>query len=798
MTMNWRLGAAALAMLLACDGSNTDGGASTADAGGGGQDTATADTGTPDAAGDSGTVADTSGSPGTPDAAGDTGGAGTPDGLTVDDSTTVVSPDATGPKDKPFVQALTSTLDEASDLSVEDFVAAWTPEDAPEDFPLSYDPLTSENVSLIGMTLNLTDAERAKLQVNGFVVAERLSYPTYADALLAIYQKDLPIYVTADMALQALHASYDAILKQTELSVLVPTIRDSLLATRGALAGFDAPAGLAADVKADCDLYLTVALSLLDGNKVPSASGAVDDQVAFFLEKVAALSMEQVPIFGTDRIVDFSQFEPRGHYEEDPVLQRYFRAMMWLGRVDLRFLELDPFTGEWTFHDRQLADAWLLNAAAEGSGAVEGLAKADAILRALVGEVDYITLHGVAALAEAHSFDSLAAITTLDDATRAKLTDELLSGVWGEQKINSHWLETDPFSAESTPLPPAFAFFGQRFTVDSYVFSNVVYDHIVKDGQKMYRRLPSPLDVLFVLGNSQVLPHLLGELTAWQYQGNLHTLRFLVDWYDESFWSSNAYNLWLSALRGMNEPTTGAIYPEPMRTPAWRDRVMNTQLASWAQLRHDTLLYVKQSYTGGAGCDYPDGWVDAYPALWKALGDMADPIALAVQGTPAATQVGPFLENWKTVMGKLEVIAQKELDGSSLSEDEKDFLHSVLYDHGGECIPVMSGWYPSLYWMGPDFLFEWDWTIADVHTNPSVDGPLAPPEVLHVASGKPSLMVFTTDSCDGARAFVGPVASYYEVLPGKLQRYKDSDWLAMVWAAPPRPAWTQSFLVPAK
>ena len=376
------------------------------------------------------------------------------------------------------------------------------------------------------------------------------------------------------------------------------------------------------------------------------------------------------------------------HYEKDPVLQRYFRAMMWLGRVDLRFLELDPFTGEWTFHDRQLADAWLLNAAAEGSGAVEGLAKADAILRALVGEVDYITLHGVASLAEAHSFDTLASITTLDDTTRALLTDELLSGVWGEQKINSHWLETDPFSAETTPLPPAFAFFGQRFTVDSHVFSNVVYDHIVKDGQKLYRRLPSPLDVLFVLGNSQVLPHLLGELTDWQYQGNLHTLRFLVDWYDESFWSSNAYNLWLSALRGMNEPTTGAIYPEPMRTPAWRDRVMNTQLASWAQLRHDTLLYVKQSYTGGAGCDYPDGWVDAYPALWKALGDMADPIALAVQGTPAATQVGPFLENWKTVMGTLQVIAQKELDGSSLSEDEKDFLHSVLYGHGGECPPA--------------------------------------------------------------------------------------------------------------
>ena len=43
------------------------------------------------------------------------------------------------------------------------------------------------------------------------------------------------------------------------------------------------------------------------------------------------------------RYVDFSQFKPRGHYAGDSTLEAYFRAMIWLGRTDLRFLQYDTF-----------------------------------------------------------------------------------------------------------------------------------------------------------------------------------------------------------------------------------------------------------------------------------------------------------------------------------------------------------------------------------------------------------------------------------------------------------------------
>src|SRR5262249_27566203 len=43
----------------------------------------------------------------------------------------------------------------------------------------------------------------------------------------------------------------------------------------------------------------------------------------------------QVPILES-YTEDFSQYKPRGHYAGDPILESYFRAMMWLGRITFK------------------------------------------------------------------------------------------------------------------------------------------------------------------------------------------------------------------------------------------------------------------------------------------------------------------------------------------------------------------------------------------------------------------------------------------------------------------------------
>ena len=133
---------------------------------------------------------------------------------------------------------------------------------------------------------------------------------------------------------------------------------------------------------------------------------------------------------------------------------------------------------------------------------------------------------------------------------------------------------------------------------------------------KVQRRVPGALDGAFsVLGNDQIVPELVAQMKGTfpdqnrphalkfrdglPYQHNLAAVRAVMDSQEPSAWDSNIYMNWLACLRELSAPTTDAKFPEAMRTRPWAMKTLDTQLASWTQLRHDTILYAKQSYTDG-------------------------------------------------------------------------------------------------------------------------------------------------------------------------------------------------------
>ena len=147
--------------------------------------------------------------------------------------------------------------------------------------------------------------------------------------------------------------------------------------------------------------------------------------------------------------------------------------------------------------------------------------------------------------------------------------------------------------------PYALLLMGQRFIVDSFVTGQVVWPYAVPpDLAHPIRTLPDPLDVLYGIGNDDVLPLLRGDLALYGYSPNLAAVRYLIDGYEPDFWRSSLYNSWLQAIRTLSRSGRQAGIPPFMTTGAWQQEKMNTQLASWAEIRHDNLLYAKQSYTG--------------------------------------------------------------------------------------------------------------------------------------------------------------------------------------------------------
>src|SRR5262249_17667891 len=135
----------------------------------------------------------------------------------------------------------------------------------------------------------------------------------------------------------------------------------------------------------DADYFLTVARSLLAGKAVPSVLGQ-DQAVAQTLQACQSLQLQRFELFGKGRLVDFSQFRPRGHYEKSEQLQRYFKAMMWCGRIDLRVAgnpdESSP---------RQLAAALVLHDLLHRAGKFERWQQFDQVLQTFVGPADSMT-----------------------------------------------------------------------------------------------------------------------------------------------------------------------------------------------------------------------------------------------------------------------------------------------------------------------------------------------------------------------------------------------------------------------
>ena len=390
----------------------------------------------------------------------------------------------------------------------------------------------------------------------------------------------------------------------------------------------------------------------------------------------------------------------------------------------------------------------------------------------------------------------------LDDSIFDAFQEALASSADYGQRILSNIFMMDPYSSEPDDLPISFRLMGQRFIVDSYIFSNVVYDRIIYEGEKIFRMMPDPLDIMFVLGNDDALVLLGEELDRYNYSSQLSALRYLVDAYDDDYWNISMYNTWLQAIRQLNPLSDKTGCPFFMQTVAWQQEKLNTQLASWAQLRHDTLLYAKQSYTGGTSCSFPHSFVEPYPEFYRQIGiyaESADAYFSGISSTGSMYYIQNYFRRFKQIMSTLETLARKELANEPFSEEEIAYLQRMLFIETGSGAPPFSGWYSEMFYHLEDSA-EGDFPIADVHTQPTDEFGSIVGRVLHVGTGNINLGVFLADSPSNdyqPMAFVGPVMSYYETITNDFDRLTDERWEEIIRnndQVPERPDWVNVYL----
>jgi hypothetical protein len=583
---------------------------------------------------------------------------------------------------------------------------------------------------------------------------------------------------------------------------MVPELDALLVAMREELR--KAPPSLG---RGDVDDFLAAALGLLRDEHVPPLTRDGDDAAVASYEKLAtsASGLATIRLGNPDgRQEDFSQFAPRGHYQGDDVLEQYFRAIIWLGRIDFPFLlpVPTPAPGDSWRVDRRALDAIVLMRRLADARNLARWTRLDAVLAAFVGENDALTLPEVDRLTAALGVRDAAGLAAIPDVTVGKILAKLRAEGLGAQRISSHLLWEGVDRAGPTRTPAAFALLGQRYTPDGSVLGQVVHDRI-----PAMRMMPSPLDVGFaVLGNAAAGALLGPELARYGYAGKLGALRAAGDALPEAVRSASLYNLWLAALRALaprGERAADRVgLPAVAETEPWARRLLNTQLASWAELRHNTLAYAKQSYGTSIICDFPDAYVDPYPEFFErvaayAAKGQALAVSLALPKQLGA-RVRGYFAGLESAARRLGGMASKERRGESFSKEDLAFIGDTVTQHrvpsGCTSRMVPDGWYPKLFFDQADVV-DFKPTIADVHTQPTDAGGRPVGNVLHVATGGARPMVVVIDGCGAPRAFVGLVSSYYEKVTSHFDRMNDQRWVKELGAAPEIP-WMKDLIGP--
>lgn len=609
--------------------------------------------------------------------------------------------------------------------------------------------------------------EDAVMRTRGFVVTNHTA-PSFHVGYTSLFREHQPMYVTADAVLEAWHASYGSIFAELEAGALAPALTSLVTELRKNLAA-SKPAKGREQAHKDVDVFLGVAASLLAGSiQDPVAGGEREDIEAIARRVHAGEGEGGIELFGQRIEYDFAAGKPRGHYDKTTELQRYFRTSHWLRQIEIRIASDD--TGKWVV-DRRALDATDMLRSLFRNDAETRWRELDGVMTMRAGPANSLSIL---------SFD--AAMKKLG-TTLAKSSDKALAAAFVPEAAPHVLPQLDMRSTRYL----GFRVFGPRVLFDQLV--------LAATGTVKSRLMPRPLDVAATVWSNESARKMLEPDVAThgsELKSVYDWMRDKADTVGPEVWQNSLHHRWLRVLRELSpNKVRDAKLPAPLSSDAWSLRLLNAQLASWTELRHDQIPLAKPAERGVSICEYPAGYVEPYPAFFSALEDLSRGARMAFEQVPLKTPVKQkamsFFDRFAGTMGVLRGMAEKERAELPFNEQDLEFFNHMVSIDGktAGCSLQLEpgGWYGNLYydhteaiWGGP--------TITDVFTQVNDENGGTVGRVLHVATADPRMFEVTIQQlCNPPKSsqkcpqtYRGFVSNYTERASEGFVRFDDKAW----------------------
>lgn len=633
----------------------------------------------------------------------------------------------------------------------------------------------------------MSEEARQKLKENLFVV-----YGNTGKEFFEVYESNRyasrPDFVTVDSLLHIYHMYFAHLQKNTELNYLNDNIKkvteNMLLAS---ISQYDELKGSEWENAAKTNVtFFATAAKLLEID-IECPKDCKEWVNAEYDKVMAASGIERCLL--TDEDEDYSQYTVRSYYEGNEELEKYFRAMMWYGRI--HFIQ----------KNEKLDRSAMLMTLALNDSAVSEWESVYTITSFFAGSSDDNGFYEYIPVIES-AYGKLPKVTELKGDTEGFDKYHELTAKLKSPAINSSVIDMGEDN-----IIPGYRFMGQRFSIDAEIMQNLIYSCVKENENGDMRMLPNTLDVPAALG-SDIALEITNEAGAKDfpdYAMNMDMLRSKYTDSESDVWTKSLYSNWLNMIRPLTKEKTEG-YPKFMQSKEWAKKDLETFAGSYTELKHDTVLYSKQVMAemgGGMEEEIDDrGYVQPEPTVYarfaylsKATGD-----GLKNYNILSASDE-ENLNKLTTIANTLLEISKKELKDETLTDGEYDFIR----EYGGNLEHL---WYDSVKdemssdtdenYMQDDLPSA---ICVDVATDPNG-------QILELATGSPSI-IYVVVRVDGKlKVAFGSVYDFYEFTTPLENRMTDTKWRYDLGISPDesgmyieypvdyeKPSWTDSYRV---
>lgn len=623
-----------------------------------------------------------------------------------------------------------------------------------------------------------------QLAKNGFIVAGEVG-----SEFFEVYESNrymmIPNFITVDSLMHTYHLYFSYLLKNIELNYLSENLME--LSRRMLIHSqtqYEALQGTQWEEAALRNVaFFTIGAKLMDDTTV--VLPAAEEVVSTELQRIQQAEGIDCSLI-TGSMEDYTQYIPRGYYEGNEVMEKYFRAMMWYGRMHFKQEEEEL--------DRSaLLITKALSTDKEAYELWEGIY---AVTTFFAGASDDL---GVCEYAEAieQAYGENASLEDFVEQTDAFAVFHMNTGSLRLPEINSLPIQD---GEDNTIL--GFRFMGQRFSVDAAIMQRLIYQKVGENSLDQKRMLPDVLDVAAALG-SDAADEILKEEGAYDYKNypeTMNELQYVLSKENSQLWNASLYAGWLNTLRPLLSPKKEG-YPQFMQSEEWTKKDLECFAGSYAELKHDTILYSKQvmAEMGGGYEEDADfrGYVQPEPLVYERFAGLAEKTAEGLKGYGMLSEAEEEnLLHLAQIAEQLLTISIKELQNEVLTEEEYTFIEC----YGGY---IEHFWYEAVKDpnMEEQRIYSQDCPaaiVADIATDPNGT-------VLEVATGNPS-RIYVVVEVDGViKIATGSVYSFYQFPWPMHDRLTDTAWRQMMgWEADEKgyyqfdrpvskPEWTESY-----